>query len=152
VHLREHLGPEARRRRAVTLVTVGPLVSFLSMFSAVFATRLAILIVLSLGSGSPQGAADQNAYPVTGRVIAPTMGVEGADWLDRPEREREEQPKKVIAALHLTPGVNVGEVGAGTGFYALRIAKRIQPGGTYYANDLKPPCSRVWRAKLPLRK
>jgi ubiquinone/menaquinone biosynthesis C-methylase UbiE len=45
------------------------------------------------------------------------MGVEGADWLDRPEREREEQPQKVIVALHL---------------------KRIQPGGTYYANDLQP--------------
>jgi ubiquinone/menaquinone biosynthesis C-methylase UbiE len=113
-------------------------VAFLSMFSAASATRLAMLIVLSLGSASPQSAADQSVHPVTGRVIASTMGVDGADWLDRPEREREEQPQKAIAALHLTPGVNVGEVGAGTGFYALRIAKRIQPGGTYYANDLQP--------------
>jgi SAM-dependent methyltransferase len=108
------------------------------MLSAASAARVAILIVLSLGSGSPQRAVDHNVDPVTGRVIASTMGVEGADWLDRPEREREEQPQKVIAALHLTPGVNVGEVGAGSGFYALRIAKRIQPGGTYYANDLQP--------------
>jgi SAM-dependent methyltransferase len=108
------------------------------MLSAASATRLAILIILSLRCGCPQRTADQNAHPVTGRVIAPTMGVEGADWLDRPEREREEQPQKVIATLHLAPGVNVGEVGAGTGFYALRIAKRIQPGGTYYANDLQP--------------
>jgi predicted methyltransferase len=114
------------------------MLSFLSMFSATSATRVAILIALSLGSGSPQSAALQSVHPVTGRVIASTMGVEGGDWLDRPEREREEQPQKVIAALHLTPGVNVGEVGAGTGFYALRIAKRIQPGGMYYANDLQP--------------
>lgn len=140
------------RRRAVTLVTVGPLVSFVSMLSAASATRLAILIVLSLGSGSPQRAADQNVDPVTGRVIAPTMGVEGADWLDRPEREREEQPQKVIAALHLTPGVNVGEVGAGTGFYALRIAKRIQPGGTYYANDLQPAMLTRLESKVAAQK
>jgi predicted O-methyltransferase YrrM len=80
------------------------------------------------------------------------MGVEGADWLDRPEREREEQPQKVIAALHLTPGVNVGEVGAGTGFYALRIAKRIQPGGTYYANDLEPAMLTRLESKVAAQK
>lgn len=77
-------------------------------------------------------------HPVTGRVIASTMSVEGADWLDRPEREQEEHPEKVIAALHLAPGMNAGEIGAGTGYYALRIAQRILPGGTYYANDIQP--------------
>jgi len=92
---------------------------------------LAILLLLWL---SPQTA---NVHPVTGRVIAPTMSVEGADWLDRPEREQEEQPDKAIASLHLAPGMNIGEIGAGTGFYALRIAKRIQPDGIYYANDIQ---------------
>jgi len=109
------------------------------MLSPTSATRFAVLLlVLSFGSGFVQAVAGQSANPVTGRAIAPTMGVGGADWLDRPEREREEQPQKAIAALHLAPGMNVGEVGAGTGFYALRIAKRIQPGGSYYANDLQP--------------
>ena len=87
-----------------------------------------------------EGVAAQTAvhvHPVTGRVIAPTMSVEGADWLERPEREQEERPEKAIAALHLAPGMNVGEIGAGTGYYALRIAKRIAPGGTYYANDIQ---------------
>jgi ubiquinone/menaquinone biosynthesis C-methylase UbiE len=79
-----------------------------------------------------------HVHPVTGRVIAPTMSVEGADWLERPEREQEERPEKAIAALHLAPGMNLGEIGAGTGYYALRIAKRIAPGGTYYANDIQP--------------
>lgn len=77
-------------------------------------------------------------HPVTGRAIAPTMSVDGAEWLDRPEREREEHPDKAISALHLAPGMSVGEIGAGTGYYALRIAKRISPGGTYYANDIQP--------------
>jgi len=66
------------------------------------------------------------------------MSVEGANWLDRPEREREENPEAAIAALRVLPGMNVGEIGAGTGYYALRIAKRIAPGGTYYANDIQP--------------
>jgi SAM-dependent methyltransferase len=115
----------------------------MSLLLTPFAARLALSALLALGykplGNKPlQTTSERRVSPVTGRVIAPTMSIEGADWLDRPEREREEQPQKAIAALHLAPGMNVGEVGAGTGFYALRIAKRIQPGGTFYANDIQP--------------
>ena len=48
--------------------------------------------------------------------------------------------------------MNVGEVGAGTGFYALRIAKRIQPGGTYYANDLQPAMLTRLKSKTAAQK
>ncbi len=92
-----------------------------------------LLIALAFGAFAQQGT-----HPVTGRKIAPVMGADGADWLNRPEREQEERPEKAIAALHLHPGMQVGEVGAGTGFYSLRIAKQISPGGTVYANDLQP--------------
>lgn len=103
----------------------------------VFALLLQGVAAVFLSSGCLSLQAEQKVNPVTGRAIAPTMSVEGADWLDRPEREREEQPQKAIAALHLRPGMNVGEIGAGTGFYALRIARLIQPG-IYYANDIQP--------------
>jgi ubiquinone/menaquinone biosynthesis C-methylase UbiE len=65
------------------------------------------------------------------------MGLSGADWLDREERQREEQPEKAIAELNLKPGMSVGDVGAGTGFYSLRVAKAILPGGVVYANDIQ---------------
>jgi ubiquinone/menaquinone biosynthesis C-methylase UbiE len=79
----------------------------------------------------------QSVHPITGRRIAPVMGLSGADWLDREERQREEQPEKAIAELNLKPGMNVGDVGAGTGFYSLRVAKAILPGGVVYANDIQ---------------
>jgi ubiquinone/menaquinone biosynthesis C-methylase UbiE len=102
------------------------------------APRVALAyLALLVACESACGQTTARVHPVTGRVIAQTMSVEGADWLDRPEREREEHPEKAIAALHLTPGMNVGEIGAGTGYYALRIAKQIVPGGTYYANDIQ---------------
>ncbi|MDQ2950489.1 MAG: class I SAM-dependent methyltransferase [Acidobacteriota bacterium] len=110
----------------------------MSLLFTPLAIRLAFLALLSLGYQSQQTNGARKVNPVTGRVIAPTMSIDGADWLDRPEREQEEQPERAIAALHLKPGMNVGEIGAGTGFYALRIAKRIQPGGTFYANDIQP--------------
>ena len=66
------------------------------------------------------------------------MGVNGADWLEREERQREEQPEKAILAFHLKPGMQVGDVGAGTGFYSLRMARAIAPGGVVYAEDIQP--------------
>src|SRR3954471_14575264 len=100
--------------------------------------RLAFALISVMAVEGAWSQAGARIHPVSGRVIASTMSVDGADWLDRPEREREERPEKAFAALHLAPGMNVGEIGAGTGYYALRIAKRILPGGTYYANDIQP--------------
>ena len=80
----------------------------------------------------------QATHPVTGRPIAPVMGLSGADWLDRNERDSEEHPDKAIAELNLKPGMLVGDVGAGTGFYSLRMAKLISPDGVVYANDIQP--------------
>jgi ubiquinone/menaquinone biosynthesis C-methylase UbiE len=83
-------------------------------------------------------AMGQSVHPVTGRRIAPLTGTSGADWLDRGERVTEERPEEAIAALCLRPGMFVGDVGAGTGFYSLRIARCLRPDGIVYANDIQP--------------
>ena len=77
-------------------------------------------------------------HPVTGRKIAGVMGMNGADWLTRPEREAEEQPEKALDALKLKPGMVVADIGAGVGYMSLRLAKRVGPSGKVYANDLQP--------------
>jgi ubiquinone/menaquinone biosynthesis C-methylase UbiE len=77
-------------------------------------------------------------HPVTGRQIAGVMGMSGADWLTRPEREAEEQPDKALDALNLKPGMVVADIGAGVGYMSLRMAKRVGPSGKVYANDLQP--------------
>ena len=66
------------------------------------------------------------------------MGYAGADWLDRHEREREEQPGKALDLIGIRPGMTVADVGAGTGYFALRIARRVGPTGKVYANDIQP--------------
>jgi len=77
-------------------------------------------------------------HPVSGRRIAGVMGMSGADWLVRPEREAEEQPEKALDALNLKPGMVVADIGAGVGYMSLRLAKRVGPSGEVYANDLQP--------------
>ena len=75
------------------------------------------------------------------------MGVGGADWLDRDERAREERTDKALATLELKPGMKIGDVGAGTGYYSLRMAHLVLPGGMVFANDLQPAMLRRVAAK-----
>src|SRR4051794_19863965 len=60
-----------------------------------------------------------------GRQIAHVMGHQAADWLERPEREQEEQTEKTIDLLNLKPGDNVADIGAGTGYITWRMAKKV---------------------------
>ena len=84
-----------------------------------------------------------NTHPITGRHIANVMGVGGADWLERPERESEENVEGALDAIRLRPGMKVAEIGAGTGYVSLRMAKRVGPGGKVYANDIQPEMLRL---------
>jgi ubiquinone/menaquinone biosynthesis C-methylase UbiE len=94
----------------------------------------------------PLAQAFQGEHPVTGRQIAGVMGVQGADWLNRPEREKEENPEGALDALAFKPGMIVADVGAGTGYMSLRMARRVGPTGKVYANDLQPEMLRRLRA------
>ena len=44
---------------------------------------------------------------MTGRKIAPTMGMSGAEWLERSERESEEHPEAALDAIGIRPGMVV---------------------------------------------
>ena len=94
----------------------------------------ALVVVAALGAV----LLGQARHPASGRVIAPVMGVGGAEWLERPEREREEAPTRAIAALKLQPGQTVADIGTGSGYYALRMARVVGPAGKVYATDIQP--------------
>jgi ubiquinone/menaquinone biosynthesis C-methylase UbiE len=83
-------------------------------------------------------AAAQQTHPVTGREIAPVMGVGGADWLTRPERVSEEEPDRALDAIGLKKGEVVADIGAGVGYFSWRMAERVGPTGKVYANDIQP--------------
>lgn len=73
-----------------------------------------------------------------GREIAGVMGWQGAAWLEREEREREERGDLLLQALDLKPGMQVADIGAGTGYHARRWASRVGPTGTVFAVDVQP--------------
>ncbi len=89
----------------------------------------------------------QGKHPVSGRQIAPVMGVGGASWLVRAEREQEENPDLALKLLAIPEGSVVADLGAGVGYYSLKIAKIVGPKGKVYATDLQPEMLRMLRTR-----
>jgi precorrin-6B methylase 2 len=73
-----------------------------------------------------------------GREIAQVMGVAGAPWLERPERAHEEGTDLVLSAIDIKPGMVIADIGAGTGYYARRMARRTGSRGLVYAVEVQP--------------
>jgi ubiquinone/menaquinone biosynthesis C-methylase UbiE len=73
-----------------------------------------------------------------GREIAHVMGHQGADWLERPEREEEEHTTELVTQLRLHSGDVVADIGAGTGYLSRRLAKAVGPTGKVLAEDIQP--------------
>jgi len=59
-----------------------------------------------------------------------------AGRLDDPERRKFLDPEKIAALLELEPGLVVADVGCGTGYFALELARAVGPGGKVYAVDI----------------
>ncbi|HVR83598.1 MAG TPA: methyltransferase domain-containing protein [Planctomycetota bacterium] len=72
-----------------------------------------------------------------GREIAHFMGPGGIPWLDRPEREDEEQPAKVIEALELKGGEVIADLGAGSGYFTFRLAPKVGDKGRILAVEIQ---------------
>jgi 2-polyprenyl-3-methyl-5-hydroxy-6-metoxy-1,4-benzoquinol methylase len=71
------------------------------------------------------------------------------DWVarfDDPERDAWQKPDEVIAALALRPNDVVADVGAGTGYFTVRLAKAV-PDGKVLASDVEPDMVRYLRER-----
>src|SRR5208337_1489272 len=60
-----------------------------------------------------------------------------AKEFDNPERDAWQKPEEIVGALHLEPAMKVADLGAGTGYFSVRIAKHV-PEGKVFAADVEP--------------
>jgi predicted methyltransferase len=110
---------------------------------------VALAVVSAVGVGL-QAAAQRSPgrHPVSGREYAWPMGVAGAPWLDRDEREAEEAPSQALKLLNVQPGESVADVGAGSGYFTERLARLVGPAGRVYATDIQQGMLDLLRARM----
>jgi cyclopropane fatty-acyl-phospholipid synthase-like methyltransferase len=101
----------------------------------VVAAGLAVIAVTSM----------QAQQPPTPQTAKPPQHMEHrfddperyAKSFDDPKRDEWQMPSRVIEALALKPGQAVADIGAGTGYFSVRIAKAV-PTSTVYSVDIEP--------------
>jgi ubiquinone/menaquinone biosynthesis C-methylase UbiE len=87
-----------------------------------------------------------------GREIAHFMSHQGASWLERPEREQEERPDLLMAAIALKPGDVVADIGCGTGYYSWRMADKVGPQGKVIGVEIQAEMLTLFTQHMVARK
>ena len=105
-------------RRSRVLIGVGPLAALMGLAATLLAQATGV-------------------HPISGRRFAAVMSAEGADWLDRAERETEEAPDEALDIIGIKKGTAVADIGAGSGYITVRLAKRVGANGSVYAVDIQ---------------
>ncbi len=108
----------------------------------------AVVLVLAVAVG----AQTPGVHPISGRRFAPVMGYQGADWLERSERDDEEAPDVALNVLKIPKGASVADIGAGSGFITERLSARVGPAGRVFANDVQPQMLQMLARRLAIRK
>jgi SAM-dependent methyltransferase len=83
---------------------------------------------------APPGA-PASAFPAPGRPVA---GIVTDIWRDEQSRDQAGEAERVMNLLGVRPGLAVADIGAGSGYYTVRLARRVGPGGHIYAEDIVP--------------
>jgi len=81
--------------------------------------------------GAPNAQTTQ--FPRVDRPVAPIIS---PAYSTEAARDEHGEAERVLNRLGVKPGMRVADVGAGDGYYTVRLAKRLGPGGTIYAEDV----------------
>jgi SAM-dependent methyltransferase len=105
---------------------------------------LAVLLLHSLPAQAPryeyrdQHDRDGIGKFYMGREISHVMGHQAADWLERPERNAEENTDLLVKSLPIKAGEVIADLGAGTGYFTRQLAEKVGPKGKVFAVDIQP--------------
>ncbi len=91
------------------------------------------LLLLSLAAcrAEPQ----PNAFPPAGRDIAPIVG---ESYSTEDARDRVGEAEEVMRLAEVAPGMSIADVGAGEGYYTVRLSPIVGPRGRVLAQDIVP--------------
>lgn len=96
---------------------------------------LSLLCMALLTPAMPGPAPAQHSQPQHRR---PADIKQYLEHLDSPERDRDQKPAEVLAALALKPGMAIADLGAGSGYFTRRFVEAVTEEGKVYAIDIEP--------------
>jgi len=99
-----------------------------------------LLLVGNVGAVSAQNPATPATPSESRKTSEPYTG--DLSIFESPGREERLQINRVMDILGIKPGKSVADIGAGSGWFTVRAAKRVGAGGTVYAVDINPEAIR----------
>ncbi len=112
----------------------------------------AVLLAGCGGSGAPRADRDvpSSEFPAAHRPVAPIVS---SRWSTEENRDRLKEADRVMDLAGIRPGMTVADIGAGEGYYTIRLAGRVGAKGRVLAEDIIPEvrnrlAERVYRERL----
>ena len=99
---------------------------------------LGLLLLAACDTGPAQRSdrpVASDAFPKAHRPVAPIVSPR---WSTEEARDRLNEAGEVMNRAGITPGMTVADIGAGEGYYTIRLAERVGPGGRVLAQDIVP--------------
>ena len=96
-------------------------------------------LALMLAAGVSTAWAQQPTITPTAKDLNKSFDADASQWSERFEHEGRaiyDKRSEILDAMSLKPGVDVADIGAGSGLFSRLIARRVAPGGTVYAVDI----------------
>jgi SAM-dependent methyltransferase len=87
------------------------------------------------GGNATQRSATADPFPRADRPVAPIVSTR---WSNEEARDRVNEAEDIMDRAGIRPGMTVADIGAGEGYYTVRLAKRVGPGGRVLAEDILP--------------
>ncbi len=108
---------------------------------------MAFVFVLTTvaSAAQPLDTLGRPGFPAPDRPVA---GIISPEYSDEQTRDGHGEAERVLNLLGIRPGQRVADIGAGLGYYTIRIARRLGPNATIYATDVKSKYLDQLKARL----
>jgi predicted methyltransferase len=91
------------------------------------------LFSIAAAPGEAQTRSGRPSQQRTGHLFPP----ENLGLLESPDRDAWQKPDEIMDALSIADGATVADIGAGAGWFTIRLARRVGPNGIVYAQDVQ---------------
>jgi ubiquinone/menaquinone biosynthesis C-methylase UbiE len=91
------------------------------------------LVLVCVSQGGATGDQARSNVNRHGRLFPP----QDLGLLEAPDRDAWQKPDQIMDALAVADGSRVADIGAGAGWFTIRLARRVGPNGIVYAEDIQ---------------